>query len=140
MTLFLWRCLFGRYQTEQSNTYTNTHTYACEWVGLCTRVGNLSFLQGIFQAQGLNPGLLQCRQEAREVLIYICIDINFVCKVGWIIDIYVYIYTFIYDNWLNLYIQIERYLHIHIQVYLWVYVSVYILCIVLVFGYFQIFR
>jgi len=30
-------------------------------LGQNTRVGSLSFLQGIFQIQGLNPGLLYCR-------------------------------------------------------------------------------
>ena len=74
----------------------------------------------------------------RVVHIYICMDINYVCKVGWIIDIYVYIYIFIYDSWLNLYIKVERHLHIYMQVYLWVYVD--IMFIPLVFGYFELFR
>ena len=30
--------------------------------GQNTGVGSLSLLQGIFQTQGLNPGLLHCRQ------------------------------------------------------------------------------
>ena len=30
--------------------------------GQCTGVGSLSLLQGIFPTQGLNPGLLHCRQ------------------------------------------------------------------------------
>ena len=31
-------------------------------VGQNTGVGNLSLLQGIFPTEGLNPGLLHCRQ------------------------------------------------------------------------------
>ena len=42
-----------------------THGFLCDyWVspGQNTRVGSLSILQGIFPTQGLNPGLLHCRQ------------------------------------------------------------------------------
>ena len=34
----------------------------CNSPGNNTRVGSLSFLQGIFPTQGANPGLLHCRQ------------------------------------------------------------------------------
>ena len=36
----------------------------CPWnsLGKNTGVGSLSLLQGIFPTQGLNPGLLHCRQ------------------------------------------------------------------------------
>ena len=143
MTLFLWRCLFGRCQTEQSNACTNTYIYACEWVGVYTAVGILSFLRGSSQPRdwtrvSLIAGRFFTVWATRVVHIYICIDINYVCRVGWTIAIYVYIYIFIYDSWLNLYIKIERHLHIYMQVYLWLYV--YIMFIPLVFGYFEIFR
>ena len=34
----------------------------CNSLGQNTGVGSLSLLQGIFPTQGLNPGLLHCRQ------------------------------------------------------------------------------
>ena len=40
------------------------HGIYCSWIspGQNIGVGNLSLLQGIFPTQGLNPGLLHCRQ------------------------------------------------------------------------------
>ena len=40
------------------------HGYHSPWnsLGQNTRVGSLSLLQGTFPTQGLNPGLLHCRQ------------------------------------------------------------------------------
>ena len=40
------------------------HGLYCPWnsPGQNTEVGRLSLLQGIFPTQGLNPGLLRCRQ------------------------------------------------------------------------------
>ena len=51
-------------KVTQSCTTLRSHGLYHPWNSLSqnTGVGNLSFLQGIFLTQGLNPGLLHCRQ------------------------------------------------------------------------------
>ena len=48
---------------------THVTRLLCPWnsPGKNTRVGSHSFLQGIFPTQGLNPGLLHCRQTLHHL-------------------------------------------------------------------------
>ena len=56
---------------SQSFTHIGIHTHS---PGKNTRVGCHSLLQGIFPNQGLNLGLLHCRQILYHLFIYFCSD------------------------------------------------------------------
>ena len=84
--------------------------------GQNTGVGSVFLLQGVFPTQGLNPGLLHCRQILYQLSHkgspYICIS------------------TYKYTNYLhtNIHTHTHTYMCIHLHIYIYVTGSAFLVC------------